>query len=51
MRKTILITGTSKGIGRYLAEYFVNEGNYVIGCSIGDFATLKNIYTCNIFKV
>ncbi len=44
MRKTILITGTSKGIGRYLAEYFVNEGNYVIGCSRGDFDLKNNNY-------
>lgn len=28
-----LITGTSKGIGRFLAEYYVNKGHLVIGCS------------------
>jgi 3-oxoacyl-[acyl-carrier protein] reductase len=32
-RKVILITGTSKGLGRYLAEYYVEKGFYVIGCS------------------
>jgi 3-oxoacyl-[acyl-carrier protein] reductase len=32
-KKVILITGTSKGIGRYLAEYYVKRGFYVIGCS------------------
>jgi 3-oxoacyl-[acyl-carrier protein] reductase len=32
-RKIILITGTSKGIGRYLAEYYIENGFFVIGCS------------------
>ena len=32
-RKTILITGNRKGIGRYLTEYYLNEGFNVIGCS------------------
>lgn len=29
----ILITGTSKGIGQYLAEYYCSKGHSVIGCS------------------
>jgi 3-oxoacyl-[acyl-carrier protein] reductase len=29
----IVITGTRKGIGRYLAEYYLGKGNTVIGCS------------------
>ena len=29
----ILITGTRKGIGRYLAEYYLDNGNIVIGLS------------------
>lgn len=29
----MLITGTRKGIGRYLAEYYVNNGFIVEGCS------------------
>lgn len=29
----ILITGTGKGIGRYLAEYYLEKGMRVIGCS------------------
>ncbi|HUU46553.1 MAG TPA: SDR family oxidoreductase [Acidobacteriota bacterium] len=29
----IMITGTSKGIGRYLAEYYAGRGNTVVGCS------------------
>ena len=30
---TMVITGTSKGIGRYLAEYYLSEGYFVVGCS------------------
>lgn len=28
-----LITGTGRGLGKALAEYYVNQGHYVIGCS------------------
>ena len=31
--KKILITGTSKGIGKFLAEYYMEKGFVVIGCS------------------
>jgi len=31
-----LITGTRKGIGRYLAEYFCDRGHIVYGCSRGE---------------
>lgn len=31
--KVILITGTRKGVGRYLAEYYSEKGFQVIGCS------------------
>lgn len=33
MNKVMVITGTRKGIGRYLAEYYLNKGLVVIGCS------------------
>jgi len=33
MNKVIVITGTRKGIGRYLAEYYIEKGMQVIGCS------------------
>jgi 3-oxoacyl-[acyl-carrier protein] reductase len=34
MRKPVtLITGTRKGIGKYLSEYYVERGHKVIGCS------------------
>jgi len=32
----MLITGTRKGIGRYLAEYYLERGFKVIGCSRGE---------------
>jgi len=31
--KIMLITGTRKGIGKYLAEYYLDKGLTVIGCS------------------
>jgi 3-oxoacyl-[acyl-carrier protein] reductase len=31
--KIILITGTSKGIGRFLVKHYLSKGHYVIGCS------------------
>jgi 3-oxoacyl-[acyl-carrier protein] reductase len=33
MNKTILITGSRKGIGKYLAEYYLKKSFNVIGCS------------------
>lgn len=32
-RKTILITGNRKGIGRFLTEHFLELGHNVVGCS------------------
>ncbi len=41
--KIILITGTRKGIGKYLAEYYTTKGHTVIGCSRSSFDNdLKN---------
>jgi len=34
--RIILITGTRKGIGRYLSEYYLEKGYRVIGCSRDD---------------
>lgn len=28
-----LITGTRKGIGKFLAQHYVSRGHFVIGCS------------------
>lgn len=33
MSNIIIITGTSKGIGKYLAEYYLARNNIVVGCS------------------
>lgn len=33
MNKTVLITGSRKGIGRYLTERYLSDGYNVIGCS------------------
>ena len=41
MKKTILITGTRKGIGKELAEYYLGLGCNVVGCSRGS-GTIKN---------
>src|SRR5258708_441853 len=32
-KEVMVITGTRKGIGKYLAEYYVEKGFRVIGCS------------------
>lgn len=33
MNRVMIITGTRKGIGRYLSEYYLEKGLQVIGCS------------------
>ena len=38
---TVLITGTSKGIGKYLALYFLEKSYNVVGCSRGE-STLEH---------
>ena len=45
MSQVILITGCRKGIGRYLAEYYLNKGYFVIGCSRGESDLLNTNYT------
>lgn len=40
-----LITGTRKGIGRYLAEHHVRAGHQVVGCSRGDVDWTLDDYT------
>lgn len=43
-KKVVLITGTRKGIGRFLAEYYINSGYFVVGCSRGDSDFLHENY-------
>ena len=42
--KTILITGSRKGIGRFLTEHFLNLGDIVIGCSRSETNLKHNNY-------
>lgn len=35
-KRTVLISGTSRGIGRYLAEHYTGAGYRVVGCSRSD---------------
>lgn len=34
--RVVLVTGVRKGIGRFLAEHFLDQGHWVIGCSRGE---------------
>lgn len=40
----ILITGTSKGIGKYMANYYIQKGYRVVGCSRSDSTIVHNNY-------
>ena len=44
MSGVIIITGTSKGIGRALAEYYLSEGWFVAGCSRSESAISHEKY-------
>ena len=44
MIKVILITGTSKGIGNFLANYYLQKEFMVIGCSRGETTILNKNY-------
>src|ERR1051325_195631 len=35
-RRVLFVSGSSKGIGRYLVEYYLTKGYLVIGCSRGN---------------
>jgi 3-oxoacyl-[acyl-carrier protein] reductase len=43
--RVVLITGSRKGIGRYLAEHFLNLGDTVIGCSRSETNLKHSNYT------
>ena len=43
-KPVMIITGSRKGIGRYLAEYYTEKGFIVIGCSRGDIDFALNNY-------
>jgi 3-oxoacyl-[acyl-carrier protein] reductase len=44
-RPVTLITGTSKGIGRFLAERYLAQGHEVVGCSRGPIDLAAAAYT------
>lgn len=44
-KKVVIITGTSKGIGRFLSEYYLTEGYFVIGCSRSELEAYHENYT------
>ena len=47
--KTILISGASKNLGKFLAEYYLNEKFNVIGISRKKIKKSKyNIYQCDL---
>jgi 3-oxoacyl-[acyl-carrier protein] reductase len=43
-RPVTLITGTSRGIGRFLAEHYLARGHLVVGCSRGEPEPLPGEY-------
>ncbi len=53
MDRIILITGSRKGIGRYLSEYYLQKGWRVIGCSRSESDLIHRNYThfcCDIMN-
>lgn len=63
IKLVMLITGTSKGVGNYLANYYLDKGFIVIGCSRSECDIINDNYThiiadlsnedeiLNIFKI
>ena len=43
-KKVMLITGTRKGIGKYLAAYYLKKEYFVIGCSRGESDIISEFY-------
>ena len=43
-KQVLLITGTSKGIGEYLAAYYLEKGYHVVGCSRRSVASKNKNY-------
>ena len=44
-RQVVLVTGSRKGIGRYLAEHYIAKGYLVEGCSRGESDLTDASYT------
>jgi 3-oxoacyl-[acyl-carrier protein] reductase len=45
VNRRILITGTTRGLGRFLAEHYLELGDTVIGCGRGDSALAHAAYS------
>ncbi|NQU32158.1 MAG: SDR family oxidoreductase [Bacteroidetes bacterium] len=45
MQRVMIITGTRKGIGRHLAEYYLEQGYFVAGCSRSESDLLSSNYS------
>jgi len=43
-KEVMIITGTRKGIGRYLAEYYIHRRYIVVGCSRGESTLESDLY-------
>ena len=43
-KEVMIITGTRKGIGRYLAEYYIDRKYIVVGCSRGESTIESSCY-------
>ena len=41
MNRIVVVTGSRKGIGKELSNYFLSKGDIVIGCSRGN-STIEN---------
>jgi len=50
-QKVMLVTGSRKGIGRAIAEFFLQEGYIVVGCSREDSELRHSNYTHNLLDV
>lgn len=43
-RKVILVTGTSRSIGAFIARHYLDKGHYVVGCARGESAIKEANY-------
>ena len=45
MSRRVLITGTTRGLGQFLAEHYLEAGDQVIGCGRSDPSVQHERYT------